>query len=260
MGTVYAGMDDVLERPVAVKLIRENDTSPLDLRGRIRREAIAAARFAHPHVVRVYDFGIDRHQRPFLVMELLEGDTLRQRLTGEVPLGVPETLHILRGVCAALSAAHGHGLVHRDLKPENIFLQRHASGVVPKVLDFGLAKAFTTEPSPEQLTDSSAGFLIGTLDYMAPEQVAGDDASPGWDIWAMSVIAYEMLTASHPFKRQVAFVTDETIAESPVMDRVKGSTLSETAAQFFRAALSTDRARRPSDALGFLDACEQALR
>ena len=95
---------------------------------------------------------------------------------------------------------------------------------------------------------------------MAPEQVAGDDASPGWDIWAMSVIAYEMLTASHPFKRQVAFVTDETIAESPVMDRVKGSTLSETAAQFFRAALSTDRARRPSDALGFLDACEQALR
>src|SRR3954470_3615234 len=175
MGTVYEGVDDLLERPVAVKLIRENVVGPLDLKGRFLKEARDAARFAHPHVVRVYDFGVDGQQRPFLVMELLEGETLRQRLSAGASLSAADTLPILRGVCSALSAAHGQGLVHRDLKPENIFLQRHVSGVVPKVLDFGLAKAFSPHLPLERVTDSSAGLLVGTLDYMAPEQVAGDD-------------------------------------------------------------------------------------
>ena len=212
MGAVYAAVDDVLERPVAVKLIRDDIVGPLDLGSRFRQEARAAAGFAHPHVVRVYDFGVDRYQRPFLVMELLEGDTLRQRLASGVPLSAPETLHILRGVCSALSAAHGQGLVHRDLKPENIFLQRHASGVVPKVLDFGLAKAFDARLPVDKptATASSAGLLVGTLEYMAPEQVAGDDVNPGWDVWAIGVIAYEMLTATHPFRRKVAFAGDDT--------------------------------------------------
>ncbi len=259
MGTVYGGVDQVLERPVAVKLIRENVGGPLDLQSRFRREAQDAARFAHPHVVRVYDFGVDRHQRPFLVMELLEGDTLRQRLTGDVPLSVPEALQILRGVCDALSAAHGQSLVHRDLKPENIFLQRHASGVVPKVLDFGLAKAFTSQLPAERLTHSSAGLLVGTLDYMAPEQVAGDDVSPAWDVWALGVIAFEMLAARHPFRTKVEFVGNETVADQAVIDRLQSPHLSESAIGFFRVALSPERALRPADALGFLAACEQAL-
>ena len=260
MGTVYQGVDDLLERPVAVKLIRENVAGPLDLRGRFRREARDAARFAHPHVVRVYDFGVDSHQRPYLIMELLEGETLRQRLVpGRAALTAAETIHILRGVCSALSAAHGQGLVHRDLKPENIFLQRHASGVVPKVLDFGLAKAFSTHLPLERVTDSSAGLLVGTLDYMAPEQVAGDDVSPSWDVWAVAVMAYEMLTASHPFRRQVAFVADATMADITMLDRKEAPRLTESAVNFFRTALSSDRALRPGDPLRFLDACEQAL-
>ena len=168
MGTVYAAVDDVLERPVAVKLIREDvGSGPSISTRRFRQEARTAARFAHPHVVRVYDFCVDRYRRPFLVMELLEGDTLRQRLACGVHLHRSEALHILRGVCSALSAAHGQGLVHRDLKPENIFLQRHASGIVPKVLDFGLAKAFLARwPAREGSTGvgSSAGLLVGTLD------------------------------------------------------------------------------------------------
>ncbi len=258
MGVVYAAVDDVLERPVAVKLIRDHVLGPLDLNGRFRREAKVAAGFAHPHVVRVYDFGIDRHQRPFLVMELLEGDTLRQQLSTGGPLTIPETLHILRGVCSALSAAHSQGLVHRDLKPENIFLQRHPTGVVPKVLDFGLAKAFSAPLSLERLTDSSAGLLIGTLGYMAPEQVAGDDVNPGWDVWAIAVIAYEMLTAHHPFRRRVAFNDDETVADATTGDRLD-SQLSDASAAFFRNALSIERAFRPSDAIAFLDACEEAL-
>lgn len=259
MGAVYAAVDNDLERPVAVKLIREDILGPLDLVGRFRQEARDAAGFAHPHVVRVYDFGVDRHQRPFLVMELLEGDTLRQRLASGVPLSSSETLHILRGVCSALSAAHLKGLVHRDLKPENIFLQRQASGVVPKVLDFGLAKAFKAQLLPERITRSSAGLLVGTLDYMAPEQVSGDDVSPSWDLWAIAVIAYEMLTATRPYRRTVGFVGDATAADLGILNRLETPQLTEPANLFFRAALSSERALRPGEALGFLEACEQAL-
>jgi len=259
MGTVYAAVDEVLERPVAVKLIREDVVGPLDLDGRLRRESIVAASFAHPHVVRVYDFGVDRHQRPFLVMELLEGDTLRQRLGSGVPLSRPETLHILRGVCAALSAAHAKSLVHRDLKPENIFLQQHASGVVPKVLDFGLAKAFNAQAPLERVTGSSAGLLVGTLDYMAPEQVSGDDVSPSWDLWAIAVIAYEMLTATRPYRRTVGFVGNETASGLGILNQLESPQLTGSAALFFKNALSSERALRPGEALGFLEACEQAL-
>ena len=193
-------------------------------------------------------------------MELLEGDTLRQRLASGVPFSAPDALHILRGVCSALSAAHGQGLVHRDLKPENIFLQRHASGVVPKVLDFGLAKAFDAQWSPTRstATSSSAGLLIGTLEYMAPEQVAGDDVNPGWDIWAVGVIAYEMLTGSHPFRRTVAFAGDDTVADLAVSGQGRPH-LSEAVDGLFRRALSPERALRPSEALEFLAACEQVL-
>jgi eukaryotic-like serine/threonine-protein kinase len=259
MGAVYAAIDDVLERPVAVKLIREDGAGPLDRDARFRNEARAAAGFAHPNVVRVYDFGVDRDRRPFLVMELLEGDTLRQRLTPGAPLGAADALHILRGVCSALKAAHGQGLVHRDLKPENIFLQRHGNGIVPKVLDFGLAKAFGPELPAQQSTrvGASAGLLVGTLEYMAPEQVAGDVVNPGWDVWALSVIAYEMLTGRHPFKRAVAFGGEE-----PMTNGAAGtgdSRLSEAAAGFFRTALSPDRTLRPSEPLDFLDRCEEVL-
>jgi hypothetical protein len=261
MGAVYAARDDVLERPVAVKLIREDLAGPLDLARRFRQEARTAAGFAHPHVVRVYDFGLDRIHRPFLVMELLEGETLRQRLASGVPLSAPDALQILRAVCAALSAAHGQGLVHRDLKPENIFLQRHANGVVPKVLDFGLAKAFGAQLPLERSTTigSSAGLLVGTLEYMAPEQVAGDDVNPGWDVWAVGVIAYEMLTAHHPFRRTVAFIGDDTVTALALTDAHDAPQLAEATAAFFRTALSTDRARRPGTALEFLGACEQVL-
>ncbi|MEO7270926.1 MAG: protein kinase [Vicinamibacterales bacterium] len=261
MGAVYAAMDEVLERRVAVKLIREDVAGPLDLAARFRFEARTAAGFAHPHVVRVYDFGVDRFRRPFLVMELLEGETLRQRLAASGPLSVSDALPILRGICAALSAAHAQGLVHRDLKPENIFLQRHESGTLAKVLDFGLAKAFDTGGGLERATasGSSAGLLIGTLEYMAPEQVAGDEVTPGWDIWALGVIAYEMLTGRHPFQRPLAFSSGATGTASMVPRPLGHPPLSEAGVAFFRTALSSECAGRPGDALAFLGACERVL-
>ncbi|CAN5834331.1 hypothetical protein BH24ACI4_BH24ACI4_17860 [soil metagenome] len=261
MGTVYEAVDDVLERPVAVKLIREDVVGPLDMASRFRQEARAAAGFAHPNVVRVYDFGLDRHHRPFLVMELLEGETLRQRLSSRRPPGAAEALHILRGVCSAVSAAHSQGLVHRDLKPENIFLQRHPSGVVPKVLDFGLAKTFDAHRSFGRSTakGTSAGLLVGTLEYMAPEQVAGDDVDPGWDIWALGVITYEMLAGRHPFRRKVAFAGDDTAAEFVADGAPEGEKLSGAVTALLDTSLSTDPAARPRDALDFLAACERLL-
>lgn len=257
MGVVYAAVDDVLEREVAIKVIRDEIVGPLDLAARFRREARAAAAFAHPHVVRVYDFGLDRSGRGFLVMELLEGSTLRQRLASGSPLTRSEALHVLRGVCSALSAAHERGIVHRDLKPENIFLQRHATGIVPKVLDFGLAKAFDARLSPDRSTalGTSAGLLVGTLEYMAPEQVAGDDVGPAWDVWAAGVIAYEMLTGAHPFRRAAALTgsgADGSLSGP-------GAVLSDAENALFRSALSTDRALRPRDARELLTACELAL-
>nr|MBA2604301.1 serine/threonine protein kinase [Acidobacteriota bacterium] len=199
--------------------------------------------------------------RPFLVMELLEGETLRQRLSSRRPPGAAEALHILRGVCSAVSAAHSQGLVHRDLKPENIFLQRHPSGVVPKVLDFGLAKTFDAHRSFGRSTakGTSAGLLVGTLEYMAPEQVAGDDVDPGWDIWALGVITYEMLAGRHPFRRKVAFAGDETAAEFVADGAAEGEKLSGAVTALLDTSLSTDPAARPRDALDFLAACERLL-
>jgi len=130
---------------------------------------------------------------------------------------------------------------------------------VPKVLDFGLAKPFHRQLGIEKPTNSSAGLLIGTLDYMAPEQVAGDEVSPDWDVWAIGVIAYEMLTAHHPFRRTVAFAGGQTVTDVAVDDRPDTPHLSDAAAAFFQTALSTERALRPKEVMGFLEACEHAL-
>ncbi len=258
MGAVYAAVDEALERPVAVKLIRDDLVGSVDLNTRFRHEARAAAGFAHPHVVRVYDFGVDRDARAFLVMELLEGQTLRQRLAPRAPLDRAEVLDILRGVCSAISAAHMQGLVHRDLKPENIFLQRHDEGVLPKVLDFGLAKAFGAQWPHDRSKGTDAGVLVGTLDYMAPEQAAGDLVSPAWDIWALGVITHEMLTGHHPFRRSVVFGLDETVTTDPGQDVAHGA-LPDSVAALLSTALSAQQRLRPKDALDFLRTFEQVL-
>jgi hypothetical protein len=259
MGTVYAAADTVLERPVAVKVIREEVASPLDLASRFRREARAAASFSHPNVVRVYDFGVERTGRPFLVMELLEGSTLRERLSSGIPMERMEVLNILRGVCSALSAAHTRGLVHRDLKPENIYLHRQASGTVPKVLDFGLVKALHGEAhSTSTALGTTPGLLVGTLQYMAPEQVAGDEVSPTWDVWALGVIAYEMLTGAHPFRKGIVLNNGGNSGEMATT-QVHGVALPAPVDAFFQRALSRNRAERPVDADAFLVAIEKVL-
>ncbi len=261
MGTVYSATDAGLKRPVAVKAIRSERFESADLAARFRHEARAAASFAHPHVVRVYDFGVDRASRPFLVMELLDGETLRECLVRTGRMQAAEVLHVLRGVCSAVSAAHDRGLVHRDLKPESIFLQTVARGCVPKVLDFGIAKALDQRDvaTGSAALGTAAGVLVGTLEYMAPEQIAGDSVSPSWDVWALSVGAYEMLTGRHPFRRAVTVRMPEATELITADDGGDDAPLPRRVQAFFHRALSPDRAQRPADADTFLADIERVF-
>ena len=205
MGTVYAAVDTALERSVAVKLIREDLLGSEEAAERFRREARAAAGFTHPNVVTVHDFGVAAGQRAFLVMELLQGRSLREELREETRLAPARLVEILRGVCAAVEAAHRRSLLHRDLKPENIFLARGETGEVAKVLDFGVAKFLPTaqptetfSPRSDATVDTGTA-LVGTYLYMAPEQLRGEAPQPSWDLWALAVLTYEILTGARPF-------------------------------------------------------------
>lgn len=199
MGTVYAASDTLLERRVAVKVIREELVGSVEAAERFRREAKAAASFSHPNVVTVHDFGVASGTRAFLVMEMLEGLTLREKLRSQKRLEPVQLMTILRDVCAALSSAHRRQLIHRDLKPENIFLVTGELGGFAKVLDFGLAK-FVSNTSEQKTQDTASGAVLGTLRYMSPEQRCGQAVNLGWDLWALAVIAYEMLTGCYPFE------------------------------------------------------------
>ena len=260
MGTVYKATDTSLERAVAVKLIREDLVTSTDAAERFKREAKAAASFAHPNLVIVHDFGVDADSRVFLVMELLEGSTLRQRLEQQKKFPPQQILQVLGGVCAGLEAAHERNLVHRDLKPENIFLTQGSEGEKAKILDFGLAK-FLASPSASAATiDTVAGVLVGTPQYMSPDQLSGEAASAAWDIWALAVIAYEMLTGTHPFpatsvgQMQYAIVNGRfTPLSTPLPDAPAEWQ------QFFERAFSSKTAVRPQSVKEFVSALGKAF-
>src|ERR1700730_4457684 len=210
MGKVYRATDVSLNRAVAVKLIRDEFFANQLAVDKFRRESRVTGSFSHPNVVTVHDFGVDTNQRVFLVMELLEGMTLREELRGKRRLTPERTLELFEGMCEGISAAHARGLVHRDLKPENIFLSRSNLREVVKITDFGIAKVlpeFTNDTS-----DTVTGVLVGTIRYMSPEQLRGRSMSPRWDIWALTVVAYEALCGSAPFAG-----TDYTELQSAIM-------------------------------------------
>jgi serine/threonine-protein kinase len=158
MGTVYEASDGELERRVAVKVIRDDMVGSLNGADRFRHEARVAASFAHPNVVTVYDFGITDNGRGYLVMERLNGATLRETMRRDGRVPPSRTLHIMRGVCQAVDAAHRRQLIHRDLKPDNIFLTKEQ---VPKVLDFGIAKF--VRPALDSTALTATGAVVGTL-------------------------------------------------------------------------------------------------
>jgi tRNA A-37 threonylcarbamoyl transferase component Bud32 len=197
MGKVYRATDMSLSREVAVKMIRDEFFADRKAIEKFRQESQVTGSFAHPNVVTVYDFGVEAGQRVFLVMELLQGITLRQELRTKKRLDAVRTLELFEGICAGVEAAHAQGLIHRDLKPENIFLSRKDAREFVKITDFGIAKAMPL--SVDETRDTITGVVVGTMKYMSPEQLRGRPASPRWDLWALSVIAYEALCGCAPF-------------------------------------------------------------
>lgn len=254
MGTVYEALDTELERHVAVKLIRADMTVHAEAAVRFKREAKAAAGFTHPNVVTVYDYGVAEGARPYLVMELLKGCTLRQELLRQKRIVPARVVEILRGVCAAVEAAHQRRLLHRDLKPENIFLAQAGTQEVAKVLDFGLVKAIA--PSDEEqtatLADTGPGILVGTMRYMSPEQLRGEVPAASWDLWALAVVAYEVLIGTHPFAAEGAADWHRAILAGRVIP--PRTHLQDAPASwdcFFGRALALDVNLRPSSATQF---------
>ncbi len=192
-GVVYEAVHNELGRTVAVKRLHPHQAmgEPLE---RFKREAQICARLDNPHIVGVHDFGEDQ-KGPFLVMDLLRGRTLAEALHEGDKLPVEMVVTIARQVLSALSAAHRAGVVHRDIKPANIFLVHSPLGVVVKVLDFGIAKLREAAPL------TRAGDMVGTINYMSPEQALASEVDERSDIYALGVCMYIALTGKRPFTR-----------------------------------------------------------
>ncbi|MBX3193237.1 MAG: protein kinase [Labilithrix sp.] len=200
MGIVYRASDLTMKRSVAVKLIRGVDGVELDeeVAGRFLREAKNTARIQHENIIEVFDLGRDGTGDMFFVMELLEGESLSAKLRRETKLAPETAIHILRQMCAALHVAHAAGIIHRDLKPANVMLvERAGDRNYVKVLDFGVAKSY----APDQQTQlTHTGMLVGTVEYMAPEQIMGRKVDGRTDIYALGCVMYRMFTGKAPFR------------------------------------------------------------
>jgi serine/threonine-protein kinase len=206
MGDVFRAQDTTTLEHVAIKLLREEHARDAQARKRFLREARSASAVSHPNVVRILDVSdADGEETPFIVMELLVGETLGARLGRKGKLAPRETAAIMLPVFDAVLAAHAAGIVHRDLKPENVFLAREGNGVRVCVLDFGIAKimdrleASSSDHAATTAAATTTGAMLGTPYYMAPEQALGEKNIDGRaDLWSIGVLMYECLSAKRP--------------------------------------------------------------
>src|SRR6266480_4316534 len=203
MGAVYKAYDKKLQRIVALKLLKPEYLSQQDRRRRFHQEAQAASALNHPHILTVYEVG-EHDGKPYIAMEYVEGDTLRQKIRARA-LQVKETLDIAIQIAEGLARAHEAGIIHRDLKPENLMIRRDGYA---KILDFGLAKlvaqrerALAADSGQKTLirVETESGTLLGTVNYMSPEQLLGQRVDRRCDIFSFAVVLCEMLTGTCPF-------------------------------------------------------------
>jgi serine/threonine-protein kinase len=249
MGQVWKATDTVLERSVAVKLIRTDLLDSEEFRRRFRAEARLAAALSHPGIAHVYDYAedsLDGQRIAFLVMEFVDGQPLSDRLAqGDRP-SLGEIVSILRQTALALSAAHSVGIVHRDIKPGNLLITPDG-GV--KVTDFGIARAINSADITE------VGTMIGTVRYMSPEQARGDEATPTSDVYSLAVIGYEMLAGRTPFggDSPVAIALAHVQATPPALPTAVPAGLRS----LIERSLAKLPERRPVDGAEFARALQQ---
>src|SRR5262245_9312865 len=259
MGEVYRARDTKLKRDVAIKILPDELSLDVDRLRRFQREAEVLAALNHPNIAAIHDLREANGSR-YLVLELVEGETLQERLKrGRIP--IDEALPIARQIAEALEAAHESGIVHRDLKPANIKLA--PDGRV-KVLDFGLGKAFqqqstTLSNSPTLVGESLPGIILGTAGYMSPEQAKGKEANRSSDIWAFGCILYEMLTAHAAFEGEtIGEILAEVFKAEPDWRRLPAE-IPEGVRRLLRRCLQKDRNRRLNSANDARIEIEEAL-
>jgi serine/threonine-protein kinase len=195
MGTVYEGRHLMLDKAVAIKLIKPEHASTPDITRRFQREARAASSLNHPNIAVAYDLGQTDDGLLYIVMEFISGPSLKDVIKADGPIDPGRIVRILGQVASALALAHKQGIIHRDLKPQNVMIAADEHGLeVAKLVDFGIAKTFD-----EANTLTSTGFALGTPQYMSPEQAMGKPVDGRSDIYALGIILYEMLVGEVPF-------------------------------------------------------------
>ena len=243
MGRLYLALDPAIDRLVAVKLL---SVDGVQLHERFLREARLAARLQHPHIVTIFDVG-EHEGQPFIAMEYIAGETLAELIARRAPLSLARKLSMMAEVCSALAYAHQHSIVHRDVKPANLMVSRN-SGTV-KVLDFGIARGLES-------SITQAGMLMGTPNYMSPEQIEGRDIDYRADIFSVGAVLYELLVYRQPFRgSSPAAVMQQVLYGSP--DPV--STANPALPSALDGIVAKALARRPENRYGDLNELRRDL-
>jgi serine/threonine-protein kinase len=254
MGAVYEAIHTKLDKRVAIKILLERFSDHASVVERFEREARLASSIGHPHIIDIADVGADADGHTFIVMELLEGETLAQLIARSPALPERRVVQLVAQAARALAAVHGNGIVHRDIKPANLFVLDRGGDFV-KVLDFGISKLAQTDPNAPQLTETGA--VLGTAAYMAPEQARGEPADHHTDIYALGVVLYEAATGVLPFAGDNDLkILDRVISAAPRPLRELRPELSEAFEQVVLRAMARDPGARFASAAALAEALE----